>query len=131
MTRSLLLTLSLTSSMLLPAAPPPLPKAVTSFGAVACEGFFYVYGGHTGKAHEYSTASVSGALWRLSLTKQDTWEVLPGDVPVQSPATVLSCKAKLIVFERCIEQQKQFSCYGSQSDFGGLSGGDKPLVESG
>jgi len=85
MTRSLLLTLSLTSSMLLPAAPPPLPMAVTSFGAVACDGFVYVYGGHTGKAHEYSTASVSGALWRLSLTKRDAWEVLPGDVPVQSP----------------------------------------------
>lgn len=87
MNRSALIVLSLllSWSVLLRGAPPPLPKAVTSFGAAVCDGYVYVYGGHMGKAHAYSTETVSGALWRMSLSKQDTWEVLPGDVPVQSP----------------------------------------------
>lgn len=87
--RFLLGVLSVLSSNLLQGAePPPLPKAVTSFGAAVCEGTVYVYGGHAGKAHEYSTETVSGALWRMSLSKQNAWGVLPGDVPVQSPGIV-------------------------------------------
>jgi N-acetylneuraminic acid mutarotase len=92
----LLWVLSLLPSSVLRAEPPPLPKAVTSFGAGVCAGGVYVYGGHAGKAHEYSTVTVSGALWRLSLTKQDAWEVLPGDVPVQSPG-IVAWQDKLIL----------------------------------
>jgi len=33
----------------------PLPKPVTSFGAAVADGFVYVYGGHAGKPHQYST----------------------------------------------------------------------------
>ena len=32
-----------------------LPNAITSFGAVKIENYVYVYGGHTGGAHIYST----------------------------------------------------------------------------
>jgi N-acetylneuraminic acid mutarotase len=98
MNRSALIVLSLllSWSMLLRGAPPPLPKAVTSFGAVMCDGFVYVYGGHMGKAHEYSTETVSGALWRMSLTKQEAWEVLPENVPVQSPG-IVAWRDKLIL----------------------------------
>jgi len=85
MIRSILLAALLALPVLLPAAPPPLPKALTSFGAAAFEGSVYVYGGHMGKAHDYSKATVSGAMWRLSLSRLDAWEALPGDVPVQSP----------------------------------------------
>jgi len=85
MIRTILLAGLLASPGLLTAAPPPLPKAVTSFGAATCDGTVYIYGGHTGKAHDYSKATVSNSMWRLSLSQMDAWESLPGDVGVQSP----------------------------------------------
>ena len=85
MIRSTTLAVLLASSLLSKAAPPPLPKALTSFGAATSDGFVYVYGGHMGNAHDYSTATVSGAMWRLSLKRLDSWETLPGSTPVQSP----------------------------------------------
>jgi len=78
------------------AEPAALPKAVTSFGAAVCDGAVYVYGGHMGKAHGYSTETVSGALWRMSLAKPTAWEVLPGDVPVQSPG-IAAWQDKLVL----------------------------------
>jgi len=85
MIRNILLAAFLALSGLLHAAPPPLPKALTSFGAATCDGSVYVYGGHMGKAHDYSKATVSGAMWRLSLSRLDAWEALPGEMPLQSP----------------------------------------------
>jgi hypothetical protein len=85
MIRSLVLAALLAFPAWLPASPPPLPKALTSFGAAVCDGSVYVYGGHMGKAHDYSKATVSGAMWRLSLTRLDSWEALSGDIPLQSP----------------------------------------------
>jgi uncharacterized GH25 family protein/N-acetylneuraminic acid mutarotase len=72
------------------AAPlyPPLPQAVSSFGAAVCDGWAYVYGGHAGKAHEYSTDTVIGAFLRLKLDGGKTWEELPGDAPLQGLALV-------------------------------------------
>lgn len=61
-----------------PAALVPLPKAVASFGAVACDGYLYVYGGHAGKTHSYDTGSVLGTFQRLKLDGGTTWEELPG-----------------------------------------------------
>jgi kelch repeat and BTB domain-containing protein 12 len=85
MIRSILSALLLVPAALLPASPPPLPKALTSFGSATCDGSVYVCGGHMGKAHDYSKATVSGAMWRLSLSRPDAWESLPGNVPLQSP----------------------------------------------
>ena len=62
-----------------PAAPfPPLPTAVSSLGAVACDGYLYVYGGHAGKTHSYDTATVLGTFHRLKLAGGTKWEELPG-----------------------------------------------------
>ena len=94
MIRCILLAVSLTSSGLLSAAPPSLPKAVTSFGAAVCDGSVYVFGGHMGKAHDYSQDTVSGAMWRLSLSKLDAWEALAGGEPLQSPG-VTAWKGKV------------------------------------
>jgi N-acetylneuraminic acid mutarotase len=66
------------------AAPPPLPTPLTSFGAASTNGYSYVFGGHMGKAHEYSTATASGSLRRLSLTELHAWEDLPGAIALQS-----------------------------------------------
>jgi N-acetylneuraminic acid mutarotase len=60
-----------------------MPEPVTSFGAVTADGFLYVFGGHKGKRHEYSTEKVSGAFHRLQLSEGRAWEELPGSQPGQ------------------------------------------------
>lgn len=60
------------------AALPPLPKAAASLGAVACDGYLYVYGGHAGKTHSYDTESVLGTFHRLKIDGGTKWEELPG-----------------------------------------------------
>ena len=57
---------------------PPLPVAVSSFGAVECDGYLYVYGGHSGKTHTYSTETVVGTFHRLKLDGGTKWESLSG-----------------------------------------------------
>jgi N-acetylneuraminic acid mutarotase len=66
-----------------PQSYPALPEALSSFGGIAADGFLYVYGGHTGKAHNYSTATVSGKFHRLDLKAPKAWEELPGGPPLQ------------------------------------------------
>ncbi len=91
MLRPLLFTLALVSASALtaddkpPAANPypPLPKAVSSFGAVAADGFVYVYGGNAGKAHAFTNESNVGTLHRLPLAGGAKWEDLPGGPPLQ------------------------------------------------
>jgi N-acetylneuraminic acid mutarotase len=57
---------------------PPLPTAVSSLGAVECDGYLYVYGGHAGKTHSYDTKTVIGTFHRLKLSGGAKWEDLPG-----------------------------------------------------
>lgn len=60
-----------------------LPEPSASFGAVAADGWMYVYGGHITDRHEYSTSSVSGKFHRMNLADPSKWETLPGGVHVQ------------------------------------------------
>ena len=60
-----------------------MPKAVASFGAVACDGYLYVYGGHAGKTHSYDNESVLGTFHRLKLDGGTKWEELSGGPPAQ------------------------------------------------
>jgi hypothetical protein len=63
---------------------PPLPEAVSSLGAAVCDGYVYVYGGHAGKTHAYSSETTSGKFRRLSLTNPAAgWEELPGGTKAQ------------------------------------------------
>ncbi len=57
---------------------PQLPKAITSFGAVESDGFIYVYGGHAGRAHGYSSDTSLGTFLRLPTGGGTKWEELPG-----------------------------------------------------
>ena len=57
---------------------PPLPNAVSSFGAIGCDGFIYVYGGHAGTAHVYNSQTSLGAFRRLPVGGGEKWEELPG-----------------------------------------------------
>lgn len=49
----------------------PLPFEITSFGAVRAGDAIYVYGGHTGSAHSYSTESQSNKLLKLDLSDEN------------------------------------------------------------
>lgn len=60
-----------------------LPKAAASFGAVADDGWLYVYGGHISPTHSYSTDAVTGQFHRMKLSAPGTWEALPGGPAVQ------------------------------------------------
>jgi N-acetylneuraminic acid mutarotase len=62
---------------------PPLPRGVSSLGAVACDGYLYIYGGHVGKTHNYSTQDVQGTFHRLKLDGGTRWEELPGGPSAQ------------------------------------------------
>lgn len=68
-----------TSSTELPA----LPVAVSSFGAAVCDGWLYVYGGHTGEEHAHSAANLSPHFCRLRLNGGQEWEQLPMQTPLQ------------------------------------------------
>lgn len=57
---------------------PPIPRAVSSLGAIAQDGYLYVYGGHAGTTHTYSTTDVLGTFHRLKLDGKSVWEELPG-----------------------------------------------------
>jgi N-acetylneuraminic acid mutarotase len=68
---------------------PPLPQAVSSFGAAVAGGHVYVYGGHAGKTHTYSTQSTVGTFRRLDLADpKKGWEDLPGGPHLQGLALV-------------------------------------------
>ena len=54
-----------------------LPLPLTSFGAVRHGSRIFVYGGHTGEAHHYSTQEQSDSLFALDLTNHDAeWKEL-------------------------------------------------------
>jgi N-acetylneuraminic acid mutarotase len=67
---------------------PPLPKAVSSFGAAVADGSIYVYGGHSGKTHTYSTETTVGTFYRFKLEGGTKWEELPGGPQMQGLALV-------------------------------------------
>jgi hypothetical protein len=71
------------------AALPALPEGFSSFGAAVTDGFVYVYGGHKGVTHDYSTQTVHGKFRRLNLANPESgWEELPEGPIAQGLALV-------------------------------------------
>jgi len=69
--------------------PPSVTQKISSFGACVADGYVYVYGGHTGKAHAHSRENLSSDFLRYPLNKANaTWEKLPEDKAVQGTALV-------------------------------------------
>jgi N-acetylneuraminic acid mutarotase len=66
----------------------PLPEPVTSFGAVNCGEYLYVFGGHKGERHDYNVEMVSGSFNRLKLSDGTSWEKLPSSTPGQGQPLV-------------------------------------------
>ena len=67
---------------------PCLPTPIASFGGVAHRGWLYVYGGHTGGAHEHSRDNLSDRFSRIQLPSGAAWEDLPMQTPLQGLALV-------------------------------------------
>ncbi len=65
------------------AALAPLPEPLSSFGAAVCDGWLYVYSGHTGEAHAHSIDNLSQHFRRLNLASDGAWEELPMETPLQ------------------------------------------------
>ncbi|MHA3774263.1 outer membrane protein assembly factor BamB family protein [Verrucomicrobiota bacterium sgz303538] len=65
---------------------PVLPQPATSFGAAVADGWLYVYGGNTGKAHEFHRDCIKGDFFRVKLPDGAAWEALPGDAPLLGAA---------------------------------------------
>ncbi len=66
-----------------------LPFGITSFGAARLGDSLYVYGGHTGTAHEYSSETQSNQLLKLNVTgEMDRWQVVADGERMQGLAMV-------------------------------------------
>ncbi|WP_436298136.1 Kelch repeat-containing protein [Stieleria mannarensis] len=78
------------SVSIVPTDLPDLPEELTSFGAAIADNVLYVYGGHTGNAHSYSTKEQSDRFWSLDLSegKAGSWRQLPGGPSLQGLALV-------------------------------------------
>jgi len=74
---------------------PPIPQPATSFGASIADGWLYIYGGNTGKAHEFHRDCVTGDFFRLQLPAGTAWEKLPGGLGLLS-SSVVSYEGKVI-----------------------------------
>lgn len=61
----------------------PLPEPLASFGAAVCDGWLYVYSGHTGEEHAHSIDNLSQHFRRLNLEGGGAWEELPMETPLQ------------------------------------------------
>lgn len=59
-----------------------LPEPVASFGGAVCDGYLYVYSGHTGGEHEHSKDNLSQSFQRIAV-KNGAWEELPMQTPLQ------------------------------------------------
>lgn len=55
---------------------PATPAAVSSLGAIAADGYLYIYGGHAGKTHTYNNKTTLGTFHRLKLAGGTRWEEL-------------------------------------------------------
>ncbi|MFK8113108.1 MAG: hypothetical protein AB8B91_12950 [Rubripirellula sp.] len=67
---------------------PAVPEMVTSFGAATAGDALYLYGGHTGPAHEYYAEAQASTLRRLDLKNPKSWEDLGNGPRLQGLAMV-------------------------------------------
>ena len=73
---------------------PPLADPVTSFGAAILGDDLYVYGGHLGSPHHYSTEGQSDKFLRLNLKNPEEWKSV-GTVPKRTGLAMVPHNGKL------------------------------------
>ncbi|MEM9365227.1 MAG: hypothetical protein AAGD07_04460 [Planctomycetota bacterium] len=67
---------------------PEIPEMVTSFGAAITGDALYLYGGHTGAAHSYSSEAQASTLYRLRMDGASDWESIAKGPGLQGLALV-------------------------------------------
>ncbi len=72
----------------------PLSAPVTAFGAAILDGSLYVYGGHLGTTHKYSSDQQANKLLRLNLAKPGQWETV-GEGPRRTGLAMVAHKGTL------------------------------------
>jgi N-acetylneuraminic acid mutarotase len=65
---------------------PKLPLGIASFGAAVVGDHAYIYGGHTGTAHDHSRENLSDGFYRLNLKSGKSWEKLRSGPALQGLA---------------------------------------------
>lgn len=70
------------------SALPLLPEAISSFGAAVADDYLYVYGGHTGQAHDHSRDNLSNHFRRIRLDGEGGWQELAAGPGLQGLAVV-------------------------------------------
>ena len=60
-----------------------MPFETSSFGAVECDGWLYVYGGHVAPTHVYNNQAASGEFYRIDLAGGSDWQKLPSGPRLQ------------------------------------------------
>ncbi|HJN67162.1 MAG TPA: hypothetical protein QF761_13200 [Pirellulales bacterium] len=65
-----------------------MPNPIASFGAATTDGYLYIYGGHTGRAHSHSRQNLSPHFFRIPLRENRDWEELPMETHAQGLALV-------------------------------------------
>src|SRR5262245_41756178 len=71
-----------------------LARGVASFGAASADGWIWVYGGHTGKAHTHTRENLTGAFCRVRLEPAFAREELTAGPALQGLALV-ACEGLL------------------------------------
>lgn len=84
-----------TSVLVTPDRYPPIPETVTSFGAAIAGDALYVYGGHTGDAHQYHAKAQANTLRRIELKNPTSWQEL-GTGPGLQGLAMVAHNGKLI-----------------------------------
>ncbi|GBD36832.1 N-acetylneuraminate epimerase [bacterium HR36] len=97
---------------------PKLPIGLASFGAAALGDHIYVFGGHSGRAHQYHEGNVHGALYRLNWRRPQQWERL-GDAEPGQGLAFLAARDKLyrIGGMRALNRQEEEANLVSLSTF--------------
>lgn len=65
-----------------------MPRGIASFGAATHGGWIYVYGGHTGRAHEHTNSNVTGEFYRFHPSGTPMVEFLQHGPALQGTALV-------------------------------------------
>lgn len=72
-----------------PKSWPQMNPSITSFAADVLDGWLYIYGGHAGEPHQYSTATTRGDFLRLDLGAPTAWQQLPRGPKTQGARMVV------------------------------------------
>lgn len=118
---------------------PPLPQAVTSFGAATHEGQLFLVGGYSGTPHAYSRQGQSKAVWALDVANEKGWQQIAKLERGLQGLVAVHHDDELCIFggshasnpqgePTVMRSMKHARCLKLTSEKNGTSDGDRPHV---